>query len=191
RRLLVLEFAYHSQRGTTLILDAYHERFPEQRELINAAFREATAAGCQEGKADSVRLAAADTFPNRVQERTPGDPLHLGRFQIGGRLGAGGFGIVYKAYDPDLRRDVAVKVARLDRLTRTEDAEAYLAEARMLAQLDHPGIVPVYEVGRTDDGLCYLVSKFVEGHDLQVQIEQARPAFSEAVEIVARVAEAV
>src|SRR5207249_7711902 len=136
RRLLVLEFAYHSQRGTTLILDAYHERFPEQRELINAAFREATAAGCQEGKADSVRLAAADTFPNRVQERTPGDPLHLGRFQIGGRLGAGGFGIVYKAYDPDLRRDVAVKVARLDRLTRTEDAEAYLAEARMLAQLD-------------------------------------------------------
>src|SRR5262249_13137854 len=72
-----------------------------------------------------------------------------------------------------------------------EDVESYLAEARTLASLDHPGIVPVYDVGRTADGLCYLVSKFIEGSDLKTRLQQGRPSWAESVALVARIAEAL
>src|SRR5437868_2960757 len=82
-------------------------------------------------------------------------PKQLGRYRVTARLGAGAFGVVYRGYDDDLRRDVAIKVPRRERVARPEDAEAYLAEARVLASLDHPAVLPVYDFGRTDDGLCY------------------------------------
>ena len=71
------------------------------------------------------------------------------------------------------------------------DVELYLAEARALAKLDHPNIVPVYDVGRTDDGLCYVVSRFVEGSDLAARLRQGRPSFRESVELAATVAGAL
>jgi serine/threonine protein kinase len=80
-------------------------------------------------------------------------PQHLGRYRILERLGKGGFGVVYRGHDDELRRDVAIKVPHRHRLASPEDAEQFLAEARVLARLDHAGIVPVYDVGRTDDGL--------------------------------------
>ena len=73
---------------------------------------------------------------------------------------------------------MAIKVPRPERVSRPEDIEAYLNEARILASLDHPHIVPVYDVGRTDDGLCFVVSKFIEGSDLATKIKEARPAFT-------------
>jgi isoquinoline 1-oxidoreductase beta subunit len=60
----------------------------------------------------------------------------------------------------------------------------------MLATLDHPGIVPVHDVGRTTDGLCYVVSKVVAGQDLRARLRQARPFCAEAAGLVAQVAEA-
>ena len=58
-------------------------------------------------------------------------------------------------------------------------------EARILAKLDHPHIVPVIDVGRTEDGLCFVVSKLIEGSDLAVRIGQARPSFRDSAELVA------
>jgi formylglycine-generating enzyme required for sulfatase activity len=118
-------------------------------------------------------------------------PARLGRYRIRAKLGEGGFGVVYRGFDEDLRRDVAIKVPHRHRLHTARDAEAYLAEARILAGLDHPGIVPVFDFGRSDDGLCYVVSKFIEGHDLAARLEQGRLAMAEAVEVVASVAEAL
>ena len=74
---------------------------------------------------------------------------------------------------------------------RPEDVEAYLNEARILARLDHPNIVPVFDVGRTEDGLCFVVSKLVEGSDLAVKIGRARPSFRDSAELVATIAEAL
>jgi serine/threonine protein kinase len=118
-------------------------------------------------------------------------PAHFGRYRMVAKLGAGGFGVVYKGYDDDLRRDVAIKVPHRKRVAAPEDIEAYLAEARIVAALDHPGIVPVYDMGRTEDGLCYLVSKFVEGSDLACKISQDRLPPHAAAEMVARIAEAL
>jgi serine/threonine protein kinase/formylglycine-generating enzyme required for sulfatase activity len=115
----------------------------------------------------------------------------LGRYRILGQLGAGSFGTVFKAQDEELNRLVAIKVPHRQHITKPGQADTYLAEARMLARLDHPGIVPVYDVGRTTQGLCYLVSKFVEGSSLAERIRQSRPSAYEAAALVARVAEAL
>ena len=88
-------------------------------------------------------------------------------------------------------RPVAIKVPNPERIARAEDAEAFLVEARILAKLDHPHIVPVHDVGRTEDGLCFVVSKLVEGSDLAVRMGQARKAFRESAELVATVAGAL
>ena len=106
-------------------------------------------------------------------------------------LGQGGFGRVYLAHDDDLDRPVAIKVPNPERIAHPEDVEAFLAEARILARLDHPNIVPVHDVGRTEDGLCFVVSKLIEGSDLAVRIGQARPSFRDSAELVATIADAL
>ena len=70
-------------------------------------------------------------------------PQRIGRYRIEKVLGKGGFGLVYLAQDEQLNRPVAVKVPHAKLISKPEDAEAYLAEARTVANLDHPGIVPV------------------------------------------------
>jgi eukaryotic-like serine/threonine-protein kinase len=122
---------------------------------------------------------------------TIGDPPRIGRYRIIHRLGQGGFGRVYLAHDDDLDRPVAIKVPNPERITLLEDVEEFLVEARTLAQLDHPNIVPVFDVGRTDDGLCFVVSKLIQGSDLSVRIGQARPSFRHSAELVATIADAL
>src|SRR4029077_3862299 len=78
-----------------------------------------------------------------------------------------------------------------ERIAHPEDAEAFLIEARILARLDHPNIVPVHDVGRTEDGLCFVVSKLIEGSDLAVRIAKARPSFRDSAELVATIADAL
>src|SRR5262249_20949756 len=118
-------------------------------------------------------------------------PFSLGRYRVTERVGAGGFGTVYKAADDELARQVAIKVFHADQVSATQDLNAYQAEGRALASLDHPGIVPIYDVGRTDSGLCYLVSKFVEGGNLKDQLRRVWPTRAETVEIVSTIAEAL
>src|SRR5262249_41032934 len=113
------------------------------------------------------------------------------RYRITARIGSGSFGVVYQGHDDELRRDVAIKVLRRRHISSMETSQAYLAEARILADLDHRGIVPVYDVGRTDEGLCYLVTKLLAGNDLRKCIQYARPSLGAAVQIVVRVAEAL
>jgi serine/threonine protein kinase/formylglycine-generating enzyme required for sulfatase activity/tetratricopeptide (TPR) repeat protein len=106
-------------------------------------------------------------------------------------LGQGGFGRVYLAHDDDLDRQVAIKVPNPKRLEHAEDVEAFLLEARILAKLDHPNIVPVHDVGRTDDGLCFVVSKLIDGSDLAFRMGQARPSCRDAADLVATIADAL
>ena len=86
---------------------------------------------------------------------------------------------------------MAIKIPNPRRITRPEDVEAFLVEARILAKLDHPQIVPVHDVGRTEDGLCFVVSKLIEGSDLAVRMGQARLSFRDSAELVATVADAL
>jgi serine/threonine protein kinase/formylglycine-generating enzyme required for sulfatase activity len=118
-------------------------------------------------------------------------PTHIGRYRIEKILGQGGFGLVYLAHDDQLQRLVAIKVPHPERVAQPEDAEVYLTEARTVAKLDHPQIVPVYDVGSTPDFPCFVVSKYIDGTDLATQLKRSRLSTHEAVELVAMVAEAL
>ena len=124
-------------------------------------------------------------------EDNDGLPATIGRYRVIRLLGRGGFGTVYLAQDDALRRPVAIKVPNPQRVAGPEDVAVYLAEAQVLAQLDHPHIVPVYDVGRTEAGLCYVVSKYIEGINLADRLGQGRMSFRESAELVAAVAEAL
>jgi len=126
-----------------------------------------------------------------VDAAPPNLPQRIGRYRVERMLGQGGFGIVYLAHDDQLHRPVAIKVPHRERISSPEDVEAYLAEARILASLDHPHIVPVHDVGATEDGLPFVVSKFIEGSDLAKKLKESRPSFSESAELVATIAEAL
>ena len=145
----------------------------------------------------TVRAEEGDLYettppePGEAQAGMAETPASLGRYQVTGQLGHGGFGVVYRGYDPLLRRDVAIKVPRRDRIASPADAEKYLAEAQLLARLNHPGIVPVYDFGRSDDGLCYVVSQFIAGGDLAHLMARRRPSFEESAELLVCIAEAL
>ena len=100
----------------------------------------------------------------------------------------GWFGEVFLAFDEELDRPVAIKVPRPERVSCPEDIEAYLTEARIVANLDHRHIVPVHDVGRTERRAVFVVSKFIEGSDLAAG--SRKPArFSRIGALVATVAE--
>ena len=118
-------------------------------------------------------------------------PDDFGRFRIIKLLGEGGFGHVYLAEDTALGRQVAIKVPHDDHFRDSRDENAFFDEARTVAKLDHPHIVPVYEVGRTDEGRCFVVSKYIEGSDLAERIHTQRPSFGASARLVETIARAL
>src|SRR5262245_36519819 len=136
----------------------------------------------------TVDLPAPESDPPPGLESTP---THIGRYRVERVLGRGGFGLVYLAHDEQLQRLVAIKVPHPERVERPEDAQAYRNEARTAANLDHPNIVPVHDVGSTPDCPCFVVSKYIDGTDLATRLKQSPPSLHEAVELVATVAEAM
>lgn len=115
----------------------------------------------------------------------------LGRYQLAQVIGKGSFGLVYLAYDEELERRVAIKVPNAKRFDRPEHAKQYLNEARTVASLSHPNIVPVYDVGTSDDGLIYVVSKYIQGETLAERLKTRRLSYTESAELMATVAMAL
>ena len=145
-------------------------------------------------------LQVQDSDPCRTQETLTADqpaarnaasdapPRQIGRYRVEGLLGEGAFGKVYRCYDDVLKRSVALKVPLSQLL---DSRELYLAEAQVLARLEHPAIVPVYDAGQNEDGLCYVVSKFIEGSDLRKKTQDPPLSHRESAELVATIAEAL
>jgi serine/threonine protein kinase len=177
--LLAVELWYCRRGGEQPTEAEYLARFPAFSHAIAAAF----------AAADSV--CGVDTGLHVPAAGDSEVPQRVGRYRILERLGAGTFGVVYRGRDDDLHRDVAIKIPHRERFASEADAALYLAEAQNLAGLDHAGIVPVHDIGRTDDGRVFIVSKFIAGSDLAARLRQGRLPLAEAVEVIARVAEAL
>jgi eukaryotic-like serine/threonine-protein kinase len=97
----------------------------------------------------------------------------LGRFSVLNKLGAGGMGIVYAAYDPELDRRVAIKLLGYDD-ARSRDANLrLLREAQAMARLSHPNVVSVYDVGELDDRTVFLAMELVDGQSLDAWVKAA------------------
>ena len=125
-----------------------------------------------------------------TNREVPPPPTAFGRYRVQHTLGTGGYGAVYRCLDTQLGRPVAVKVLRGGQDVPPAEAERFLQEARRLAQLNHPGIVAIHDVG-LEDGQVYLVSDFLEGPDLARWLETNRPSWPESARIVAALAEAL
>jgi WD40 repeat protein/serine/threonine protein kinase len=145
-------------------------------------------------------------LPRRSTGATPGAPpsegapvqttdlpfRELGRFHIRRWLGQGAFGMVFLASDPQLDRDVALKVPRPEALLTTELRERFLLEARAAAGLDHPNLVPVYEAGAVGP-ICYIASAYCPGITLSEWLKEHAelPPERLAAALVATLADAV
>jgi WD40 repeat protein/serine/threonine protein kinase len=132
-------------------------------------------------------------FPNDADKVT--DALKLlidngiGRFQLIEQVGSGGFGTVYRAHDPVLKRQVALKIPRQGSLDCRE-VESLLREARAAARLKHPGIVQVYDAGM-EGSWAYVACEFIEGPSLRKYLAKHPVSFHQAATICRRVADAL
>lgn len=113
----------------------------------------------------------------------------LDRYELSRELGRGGMGIVYQAHDPYLQRDVAVKVIPSERLT-PEAEERFQREARLVAAMDHPAIVPIHDFGR-HEGSLFFVMPWVRGQPLRHDIRRGQLELGSILDIAIQVAEAL
>jgi len=128
-----------------------------------------------------------------VRNQSPEDlglPRTLGRYRLNELVGAGGFGQVWRGFDPELQRVVAVKIPRADRMTTSVQMDQLLEEARKVARLQHPGIVQVFDAGRARE-ICFVVSELVEGPSLADWADRSRLDVREAAILMADVADAL
>ncbi len=117
-------------------------------------------------------------------------PAHVGPYAIERELGSGGFGTVYLAYDPELKRRVALKVLHPGRVSQTEALRRFQREASVIAQLRHPGIVQLCDYSRSGPPF-FLATEYIEGIDPRLWCKTRGSTPAEIVELVARIAEVV
>jgi Protein kinase domain/Tetratricopeptide repeat len=98
-------------------------------------------------------------------------PKTAGRNVLGAEIGGGGIGIVLRAYDPQLGRNLAVKILRKQHANNPAMVQRFLAEALVLGKLQHPAIVPVYDSGQLDDGRPWFSMRLVHGQTLAALLE--------------------
>lgn len=116
--------------------------------------------------------------------------FRIGDYELLSGLGAGGMGVVYKARQVSLDRVVALKMIRSAEFASAEEMKRFQLEAEAVAQLDHPRIVPVFEVGEWD-GQPFFSMAFVEGQSLKEQLADGPLPNSEAAELIRNIAEGV
>jgi len=131
----------------------------------------------------------SDASLERLRQAADRPDLSSTRYEILGELGRGGMGTVYRARDRELDREVALKVLTLDDES-TEVRERMLSEARILASLDHPGIIPVHDVSTLPDGRTFYAMKLVRGERLD-EHGLSLPTEVERLRVFERVCETV
>ncbi|HEX8107834.1 MAG TPA: protein kinase, partial [Kofleriaceae bacterium] len=145
--------------------------------------------------ADPVADSAAVTFQRlmslssvssvgELPRRPPSSGDRVGRYLVLSALGAGGMGVVFAAWDPQLGRKIALKLLRSSVASSSKDARTRLRrEAQAIAQLSHPNVVSIYDVGTTDDGALYIAMEFVEGDTLTSWLKSYPRTWREIVDV--------
>jgi serine/threonine protein kinase len=109
---------------------------------------------------------------------TPARPFFEGRYLILGEIAHGGMGAILRGRDPDFDRELAIKVILPQRLQQHDETvqremrERFIAEAKIAGQLQHPGVVPVYELGEFSGARHYFTMKLVKGRTLAALLEE-------------------
>lgn len=125
------------------------------------------------------RHADTATFESSAIAATADRVTLVPDYRLLAELARGGMGVVYRCHDPSLDRDLAVKVLQPQFMSRPEIVRRFLEEARIAGQLQHPGVVPIHAVGRTEDDRPYFTMKLVHGQTLADQLRERTDPTSE------------
>jgi tRNA A-37 threonylcarbamoyl transferase component Bud32 len=193
-----LEVQYHLKAGEECSPSDYLQRFGDFQAEIERAF-----GGKQQGADDRTLAphAAASALAENatlappqgmtLSENQTADQLEcFGDYQIIKEIARGGMGVVYKARQVNLNRVVALKMILAGRFAGTEEIQRFRAEAEAVAGLDHPHVVPVYEVGE-QQGHHYFSMKFIEGGNLSSQVDELRADPRRAMRLMSKVVSAI
>jgi serine/threonine protein kinase len=175
--LLLVERELRITHGETASRLDYQLRFPRYSTVIN----------CLEFPTIDDRSHTRSAAIDRSSPPLPG--TRFMHFELIEELGSGASGAVWKAKDSRLRRTVAIKIPRQDRLTGVE-RDRFLREGQACAQLRHPNIVVVHEVG-DERGRVFIVAEFIDGLNLRDWMNQRQPNPRQAAELTAELAEAL
>jgi eukaryotic-like serine/threonine-protein kinase len=175
--LLLVDREFRIKRGGSASRREYQHRFPDYSTVID---------GLEFATIDDRVGRSSSAFRARSAPVSAGKLAH---FELLEELGSGASGTVWKARDTRLRRIVAVKIPRQERLSGPE-RERFLREGQACAQLRHPNIVAVHEVGE-ERGRVFIVAEFIDGVNLREWLNQNRPKPREAAELAAQLAEAL
>src|SRR5262249_14880611 len=187
RQLLRIELEYRCQGGSVPAVEEYLGRFPGYEALIREEIerRAAQAVGVPRPPPEvgtGVEGSAGRTGP--YAGGPDSEPVGAG-YEVRGRLDEGGMAEVWLAHDLDLDRPIALKVMRAELCNRPGAEGRFMDEARITGRLQHPGIPPVHEVGRLDDGRPFLAMKLIEGRRLHELLNERPSPASELSRFVA------
>lgn len=115
-------------------------------------------------------------------------PTKIGRYEVKSELGRGGMATVYRAYDPSFDREVAIKVLPREMLHDPQFRSRFERELKIVAALEHPAIVPVYDVGDAD-GQPYFVMRYMSGGSLTGEIKKGNFSLEDTARIITRIAQ--
>jgi eukaryotic-like serine/threonine-protein kinase len=209
RELLLLEVEIKRERGETTMPDDYRTRFPDATSDIVDAFAQPgprppfapAASNLGEHSARRLHNALTVLLPPRSDDSS--GPLSaldgsfgwIGEYEVLSEIARGGMGVVYKARQKRVKRLVALKMILTGQMASNEERERFLREAEMAANLDHPNIVPIYEVSESQ-GCPFFSMKLIEGESLSYLIKQKKQQQSAydpstAAQLTATVARAV
>ena len=143
------------------------------------------------GRVADVRGDNANAAPKNKKSARAAELLgELGDYELLEEIGRGGQGVVFRARQKSLNRIVALKVIRLGQWASKVHLKRFRLEAEAAARLEHPGIVPIHEVGERD-GSCYFSMKFIEGGQLDEVVRRTPMSIRQAAELIAKVARTV
>jgi|694.fasta_scaffold04673_15 serine/threonine-protein kinase len=184
--LLLTELADRVQRGEQVDITKVCEQYPEHASELRYLWGTVLvtdAVGAQQALASAVGEGEAMVWPPQL-------PFSIGDYELIEQVGQGGMGIVFRARQMSLGREVAIKMIQQDRLNSPEDHQRFLAEAEATARLEHPGIVQVYEVGQFD-GTPFFSMQFIRGETLAQRLRNGPIGQRQAAALIANVARAI
>jgi tetratricopeptide (TPR) repeat protein/tRNA A-37 threonylcarbamoyl transferase component Bud32 len=183
--LLLLEFEYRRERGDAPRVEEYEARFPQVVEFVASTIRRRL-------REETVSQPINDTPSVRRAQLPVVDDSGtiVGDYELIEKVGEGGMGVVYKARQRRLNRVVALKMMRGGPSATAEDVKRFRGEAMAAANLRHPGIVTIHEVGE-HNGIHFISMEFVEGQSLSERLRESAIPPQRAAMLVEAVAEAV
>lgn len=187
--LLLSDLEFHKRNALAIDVGRYVTEFPDragQVESVLARF----AAEQSHGFVDLVTSPAALQRVQASEMNTLAAVKQCGNYELLREIARGGMGIVFEARDTKLQRTVALKMILDRNLASPEAVQRFYAEAEMAASLNHPGIVPIYDVG-SHAGHHYYAMALVEGSTLLAELQGRRFDMEEAAQIVMDLANTV